>query len=100
MDEDGDWNTSLRNLQGVLDEYGRQLANIQLQFHYPPRAPSTHSQSWSTASEITVDQRRRQTSVNRLYPSVADREEDDAEMEVEGSTSTNPDVTNAGKDTA
>ena len=47
-----------------------------------------------------MDQRRRQTSVNRLYPSVADHEEDDAEMEVEGSTSTNPDATNASKDTA
>ena len=99
VDEDGDWNTSPRNLQGVLDEYGRQLADIQLQFHYPPQAPSAHSRLWSTASEIAVDQRCHQTSVNRLYPSVADHEDDDAEMEVEGSTSTNPDATNAGKDT-
>src|ERR1700683_290699 len=99
MDEDGDWNTSPRNLQGVLDEYGRQLADIQLQFHYPPRAPSAHSRSWSMASEIAVDQRRRQTSVNRLYPSVVDNKEDDAKMEVKATTSTNPNVTNASKDT-
>ena len=99
MDEDGDWNTSLRNLQGVLDKYGRQLTDIQLQFHYPPEAPSAHSRSWSTASEIAVDQHHCQTSVNHLYPSVVDNEEDDAEMEVKATTSTNPDVTNAGKDT-
>ena len=99
MDEDGDWNTSLRNLQGVLDEYSRQLTNIQLQFHYPPQAPSAHSRLWSTASEITMDQQCLQTSMNHLYPNIADNEEDDAEMEVKVTTSTNPDVTNAGKDT-
>ena len=98
-DEDGDWNTSPRNLQGVLDKFGRQLADIQLQFQYPPRAPSAHARSWSTASEIAVDQLCLQTSVNRIFSSIANDEEDETEMEIEASTS-NPDATNPGKDTA
>jgi len=51
----GSWDSWPLNLKAVEKVMSIELSKAHIAFIYPPHAPSTHPQSWATATEIAVD---------------------------------------------
>ena len=66
------WPTSLKAMEKVTS---MEHSKAHIAFIYPPRAPSTHPQSWATAAAITVDAKHLVFNLVQLINSASSKEE-------------------------
>jgi hypothetical protein len=72
---DGSWDGWPMNFEAVEKAMSMELSKAHVSFVYPPHAPSTHPQSWATASEITIEAKHLAYNLAQIINGTSTKEE-------------------------